>query len=166
MKNLNLPKEATFKGPALLWKRVLAFFLDIMIIDFVVGFPLRGILERVLPKAGFRESYDYLLVNPETSALISYVILLWGVLALLYFTILEYRLGQTVGKMLLNIKVEPSDKKMSFLHTIMRNLFIIPIFPFILLWIIDPLFMVFSKEKRRLSEVLSKTRTVETYLLR
>jgi uncharacterized RDD family membrane protein YckC len=159
---LNLPKERIFKGPALVWKRFFAFMIDLLIIDFVIGFPFRKLLLRMVPAEEFSASYAYLVSNPSVVSLLTSVMILFGLLALLYFAVLEYRLGQTIGKMFVNIKVE-SGKGLTFLACLIRSMQFVLIFPFILLWIIDPLFMLFNKDGRRLSEILSGTRTVEWY---
>lgn len=165
MARLNLPKEATFKGPALIWKRMVAFMLDIIILDFVIGFPLRKVMTKVVPVNDFSGSYTYFLANPKATAILTVIIIFYGMLVMLYFAILEYHTGQTVGKIFTNIKVESDKKEISFFACLIRNMYFIFIFPFILLWVIDPLFMLFTKEKRRLSEILSGTRTVEVYSL-
>lgn len=162
-KGLNLPKEATFKGPALIWKRVLAFVIDILIINFVIGFPFRRLIAGIVPARDFSNSYAYISSNQKLVGLLSLIMILFGLLAILYFAILEYKMGQTVGKMFMNIKVEA--EQLTFFSCLIRSMFLIFIFPFVLLWVIDPLFMFFTKDKRRLSEILSKTRTIEIYLL-
>ena len=163
---LNLPKEATFVGPAVVWKRIAAFIVDMIILDFVIGTPLRSVLTNIVPNKGFSDTYSYLSTNSKIAAAISLIFFMYGILAILYFAILEYKTGQTIGKMLFNITIKSDREDMSFLQCIMRSIYLLMIFPLILLWIADPVFMIFSKEKRRLSEIISKTRTIEVYLLR
>jgi len=163
MVRLNLPKERTFKGPAALWKRVLAFMVDFLIIDFVIGQPFQKVFAKVVPAAGFSESLGYLQSSPEKLTLLSFAMIFYGLLALLYFSILEYKTDQTIGKMFMRIKVESEHK--SYFMFLVRSLFLLFIFPFMLLIILDPIFMLFNKEGKRLSEILSKTRTVEVYAL-
>ncbi len=163
MVRLNLPRQATFKGPAALWKRIAAFFIDFFLLDFVIGSPFQKIIGKYLPMSSFSEAYAYYQSSPETFASLSIIMVAYGLLALLYFSILEYKTGQTIGKMLLKVKVE-ADHQNYFLYLI-RSMFLLFLFPFMLLIIIDPVFMMFNKEGRRLSEILSKTRTVEVYTL-
>jgi uncharacterized RDD family membrane protein YckC len=164
MPKLNLPKQPTFQGPAAIWKRIIAFAIDLIILDFVIGYPLQGAILGVLPQAGFMQSYQYVNANPQAAQALNLVMVVFGLLALLYFAILEYKLGQTVGKMFMNIRVK-YDQRLSFFQAVIRSMEFLLIFPFILLWVIDPLFMAFNKDGRRLSEILSKTRTVEVYNL-
>ena len=165
-KGLNLPKERTFKGPALIWKRVLAFLADILVLNLVVFFPFKKILSKMIPDLkSYSEAYNFILANQSYSKAIVLVSLVMALFAILYFVLLQYKLKQTIGMMLFNISVISEIKKLSVLQCIIRSIFLIPIFPFFLLWIIDPLFMIFTKTNQRLSEVLSKTKTVETYII-
>jgi uncharacterized RDD family membrane protein YckC len=54
---------------------------------------------------------------------------------------------------------ERSEGNLTFAQALLRNLFLLPFFPFYLLWLIEPLFYVFQGE--RLLEYWSKTETVE-----
>jgi uncharacterized RDD family membrane protein YckC len=165
-KGLNLPKERTFKGPALIWKRVLAFLADILVLNLVVFFPFKKILSKMIPDLkSYSEAYNFILANQSYSKVIVLVSVVMALFAILYFVLLQYKLKQTIGMMLFNISVISEIKKLSVLQCIIRSIFLIPIFPFFLLWIIDPLFMIFTKTNQRLSEVLSKTKTVETYII-
>ncbi|MBS3136467.1 RDD family protein [Candidatus Woesearchaeota archaeon] len=166
MPKLKLPKEPTYTGPAAIWKRALAFAIDMVILDIVIGSPFRKFFTSNLPQAGFTETLDYLTANPEAATAISAATGFIGILSLLYFAILESRLGQTVGKMLMKIKVHSDSGKIGFMAAAARSMYFIFIFPFILLWVLDPLFLIFTKENRRLSEIISKTKTVEVYTLR
>ncbi len=161
--NLNLPKDATFKGPASIWKRALAFAIDLLILDFVIGGFYRSLIAKLLPTD--IPSYNFFSANPKITSLISLITMFFGLLALLYFSIMEYKTGQTIGKMFVNIRVESDDSQFTYWQAITRSAYFIIFFPFFLLWIIDPIFMFFSKDKRRLMEVISRTRTVETYFL-
>ncbi|MBU1946035.1 MAG: RDD family protein [Nanoarchaeota archaeon] len=163
-KGLNLPKERTFTGPALVWKRILAFITDILIINAVVFFPFKRIIQGLIPDFGsYSEAYHFLISNQSYTARLTAVSLVMALFAILYFVILEHKLRQTPGKILMNIFVESEVKELGFLQCVVRSIFVIPAFPFFLLWVIDPVFMVFTKGNRRLSEILSRTRTVETY---
>jgi len=138
--------------PSSLWKRFGAFVFDILIIEFVLLYPFTSIAERAA------KSIDASFITFE-GPLIG---LIFSVAAIyiLYFALFEYYLGQTVGKMLMKIKsVSLTGKKMSFWQAICRNLFLLPVIPFILLWIIDPIFIIWKKIS--FSEILTKTATVE-----
>ena len=166
MPEISLPKEPTFHMPAPIWKRALALVIDLIILDVIIGMPFRKILEKYTPKGGISENLAYLESNPQAVIAFSAAIIFIGLLALLYFAVLEYRLGQSLGKMMLGLTVVSASGKITFFRSLVRNMYLIFIFPFSLLIIVDPVFMIFSKEHRRLSEVLSRTKTVEITALR
>jgi len=166
MKRLNLPEERAFIGPALIWKRIAAFFLDMMIINLVVLLPFRRLFQNIIPKEySFSEAYKFLSSSANFTSYISSISFVMSILIILYFLMLEKKMGQTIGKMLMKIYVVSDNKELRAWQLLARNLAFIPVFPFILLWVIDPLFMFFTKTNQRLSEILSKTRVVEKYSL-
>ena len=162
---LRLPKEKVFTGPASLFRRFFAFVIDLLVIDIVIFFPFRGILEKTMPKASYKEAYQFLISNPGYSKLISIIMVAAGILSIFYFALLEYKLNQSIGKMFLGVFVKNELKEKRFWQYLVRSMFLLPIFPFILLCILDPIFMFFTKNNQRLSEILSKTRTVQGYLM-
>ncbi len=165
-RGLKLPRERTFTGPALIWKRLLAFLADLLIINLIIFFPFRRIIQKAVPEfSSYSEAYSFFSSNQSYTATLTIVSLVMALFAVLYFVLLEYKIGQTPGKMFFNISIIGETKKISFWQFLVRSLFIIPVFPFILLWIIDPLFLFFTKTNQRLSEVLSKTKTIERYVI-
>lgn len=165
-KSLNLPKQRAFIGPALVWKRIVAFVIDIIVIEFVFLFPFQALMKKMVPESlTYSEAYNILNSNTEYMAIFSVIIFIISILAIAYFAILEYRFGQSIGKILMNIKVVGKNKRLAFWQCICRSLFLLPVFPFFLLWVIDPLYLFFNKSSQRLSEVLTKTRVVERYAL-
>lgn len=166
MKRLNLPKESTFTGPALLWKRIAAFFIDMAIINLVVLFPFRSLLQNIVPKDySFSEAYNLLSSSANYSSFLTSASFIMSILIILYFLMLERKMSQTIGKMLMKVYVISDGKELKTWQLLARNLVFIPIFPFVLLWILDPLFMFFTKTSQRLTEVLSRTKVVERYSL-
>lgn len=166
-RGLNLPKEQAFEGPALVWKRLLAFITDLLIINLVLFFPFKRIIQKSIPSfASYSEAYSFLTTHQSYTNNLTIVSIIMSLFAILYFALIEYKIQQTPGKILFNISIVSDTKKLSFWQFVVRSLFIIPIFPFFLLWIIDPLFMFFTKTNQRLSEILSKTKTVAIYIIR
>lgn len=166
MKRLNLPKERAFVGPALIWKRIAAFFIDIMIINLVVLFPFRSLFQNIVPKEySFSEAYRFLSSSTSYTSYISSISFIMSILVILYFLMLEMRMGQTIGKMLMRVYVVSYSNNLKTWQLLTRNLVFIPIFPFVLLWILDPLFMFFTRTNQRLTEILSRTGVVEKYSL-
>ncbi len=165
MKRLNLPTERTFVGSALVWKRIVAFFIDMLIITLFILFPFRRLFEDIIPKTySFTEAYRF-LISAENASYTVIVYLAASILMFLYFYILERRMGQSIGKKIMGIYVTSDANKVKGWQYLVRNLFLISIFPFDLLIIVDPLFMLFHKNSQRLSEILSNTKVVEIYKL-
>src|SRR3989338_1498001 len=164
MKNLNLPKEHMFTGPALVWKRGAAFVIDILILAFFGLFPFRSLLESMAPKeASFSETL--MSLNSGNSAAFFWTYSVISILAFMYFFLMEKNMSQTIGKKVMNIYVTSDSGRLSAWQALLRNMIFIPLFPFDFLMVADPFFMFFMKSGRRLSEILSKTNVVETYSL-
>ena len=164
MVRLNLPKERVFIGPALIWKRIAAFFIDIVILDIVVLYPFRNLFQKFIPKDySISEAYKLISTSTNFTGFISSVSLIMSVLVILYFMMLEKRMGQSIGKALFKIYIASDNKDLKSWQLLVRNLAFIPVFPFVLLWVLDPLFMFFTKTNQRLCEILSRTKVVEKY---
>jgi len=88
-----------------------------------------------------------------------------AILSLAYFSFFEYKLGQTPGMMLLKLKVisTESKKKLGFWKIVLRNIYVFPYFPFSILWVVEPLMIIFKRE--RILELMTKTKTVEEVLV-
>lgn len=166
MPRLNLPKEKTFIGPALVWKRIAAFFIDMIVINLVVLFPFRKLFQSIVPKNySFSEAYKFLSASTSYTGFITSVSFIMAMFIISYFFMFEGKMGQTIGKALMRIYVVSDSTALKPWQLLTRNLVFIPIFPFVLLWALDPLFMFFTKTNQRLTEILSKTRVVEKYTL-
>jgi len=146
---------------ASIWKRLLAFLIDLAVLEFIVFFPFNRLLRSAMPKnMGIKESYNFFLHSGPGSMMATLSIII-SFIALLYFVLLEYKIGQTIGKIMLNLYVVGEEKEIKAWQAIVRSMFLIPLFPFMALWIIDPVYLAFIGKNKRLSEVLSKTKVVE-----
>jgi len=159
-----MPRKKIIEGPAFLWKRIAALVADLLIINLVIVFPFQGILEKLIPQglsmSGLSEFFNN---NPETAGLATSIIVVIGILAMIYFSIMEYKTKQTIGKKLFSIFVVSETKELKLWQCFVRNLHWFLFAPFILLWIIDPIYMLFNKESKRLTEVLSKTKVIQQF---
>lgn len=167
--DLNLPEKRVFIGPANIWKRMLALVIDLLVLDFfVIGF-FRDILMNIVGEPSSIMTTVLLLEqNAQAMRSITLIFMLMVMLAMAYFALLQYTIGQTVGGILLNINVVQQVSEKEFVRPnlwqcVTRNLFLIPAVPFIFLWIADPLYMIFAKKGQRLTEWLSQTKVVERY---
>jgi len=150
-------KNKLVKARAL--KRLMAFLVDIILLNFIVAAPFRGLLSAIMPEGDFNQVFNALTSNPDLVHQFNLIYIIIGVLAFIYFTLSEFKLQQSLGKMLFGLYVVGIEKRPSLLQVAIRNIFLIPVFPFILLIIIDPILLMFTH--RRLSDIIAKTDVVE-----
>ena len=133
-------------APVKLWKRVLAFIIDSMIINIIIVFPF----------SGFFKNVELETIN-QSGAQVFLVGLLICLLTLLYWTVLEYTLHQSVGKALLNIYVRSKNKELKLWQCLVRNLTKVSL----LLIFIDSLNVIFKEGYQRYFEKISKTEVID-----
>ncbi|MBN2421804.1 RDD family protein [Candidatus Woesearchaeota archaeon] len=165
MPRLNLPKKRKIEVNASLWKRIIAFIVDCFII-LIVAYPLFNVMMDYIPVPSLETDIissvnymnSFLLTNPEIKNRINTVNLFILVIAFLYFLVMEFKLQQTPGKMLLKLDIRSIVKKqnkLGFWQCFVRNLFIL----FNFIFLIDIVYYVIKGQ--RLSDVLAKTKVVE-----
>jgi len=137
------------------WTRVLAYVIDIFIVNSIIVRPLNNLLKF----SGNIDIKNLLSFLESLIILRSFLIitLVSGVITILYWSVLEYKVQQTLGGLLLNIKVKSEVKKISFLQFLIRN--ITKISPAIL--VIDSIQVLYSDKKQRFTEKWSKTITIK-----
>jgi uncharacterized RDD family membrane protein YckC len=161
---LNLPKENTFIAPASLLKRFISYFIDLLIVNFIIISPFEKILKRIIPELSFSEAYLYIQTNPGVANIIFFLSIVVGILIVAYFTGFEYLAQQTPGKMLMKqCIVKETGPELRLRNYLISNLTFLPVFPFILLWIIDPIYMIISPKNQRLMERLARILVIERY---
>lgn len=144
------------KEPSLLFQRLIAFGLDLIIINLTILAPFQTYLLGVLKTDRITPA---VLNNPEVLSMMYPAVLFGAIFAFFYFSLLDYALGQTVGKIIMNLKVKSEKGRLSLFQSMLRNLIILPFFPFTFFWFADPIYYFFFRQKeQRLSEVLSKTK--------
>ncbi len=136
-----------------IWRRGIAQVIDIIIsfiIFTLIGFSFAPVFNG-LTHTGF-----HLTGLP---ALI--VIFLSGMAVLAYFTILESELGQTLGKLVMKIKVVKEDgSSCDYPSSLIRNaLRVVDWLPF--LYIIGVVFITRSEPKQRLGDLFAGTVVIE-----
>lgn len=162
---MELPVQRVYLGPASVIKRLLAFLVDVVLLDVVILLPFGGIIERVMPFWSFGTA----MIVPTFSLLL----LLYGmsIVIFLYFVLFEHYLLQTPGKMLFGlfvVKVSQKDaapERVTLEQAVVRSLQTMPIIPFIFLWFIDPVFVLLSRNGQRMLERWSQSLVVERYAL-
>ncbi|MBN1503381.1 RDD family protein [Candidatus Woesearchaeota archaeon] len=163
MDKLELPKKRKIVADASPIKRILAFIIDLFIIEFVIGSPFSGAISGIMPNSTNLSEYRSMAANPSLSDRFYWLFLAMFFLIFLYFVVFEAKLHQTPGKMIMKLYVRGIQKKntLSIWQICLRNLIFLPIFPFILLWVVDPIFLLVKKQ--RFSDILAKTKVIEVY---
>lgn len=144
------PRTAKISQEASFLRRAGAFLFDILLIDIVITAPFTPLFTSMVARVRTTDVFELTYTNTELTA-----IMLVFLIAYLYFVVFEYVLGQTVGMSLLNIHSDGDDRLFTML---VRNSFLLPFFPFVMFWIIEPLAIMFKR--RGVLEYLTKTRTV------
>ncbi len=157
MAKFNIPGLNGLKS-APIWRRLLAFGIDVAALDLIVLSPFQKLLEDILPAKDYSAIQLHLTQNPNLTNTLTTVLFFAGIVMLLYFSILDYK-ANTIGKKLMKIKAVSETKELKYWQCLVRSMFVVPVFPFILLWIIDPLYVFFNPGQQRLLERLSKTKT-------
>jgi len=161
----NLPKEKSFVAPASLLKRFLSYLIDLFIINFIIISPFGKILKKIIPETtSFAETYQYIQSNPEITTALTLLSLIIGILIVAYFTLFEYFMQQTPGKILMKQHItKEKGRELRFINYFVSNLTFLPFFPFILLWIIDPIYMIISPKNQRFMEKIARILVIEKY---
>lgn len=158
--NLRLPKSRFMIANP--FKRIAAFLIDLFLMQMLVISAFGTYFQNIVPKdMEFEAIYAFLVSSPDILTNIYYSFIAIGALMLLYFAYMEYKYSQTIGMMIFKLYAEPTEtESLSFFQCVLRNIYLIPIFPiFPMLWVIDIFYFLFKGE--RLSEKFSKTKTTE-----
>ena len=85
-RGLNLPKARTVTGPALLWRRVIAFLADVLIVNLVIFFPFKKIIQKSIPAfTSYSEAYKFISANRAYNKTLTVISLVMFLFAFLYF---------------------------------------------------------------------------------
>src|SRR3989344_9156093 len=104
-----------------IWKRGFALLLDIIIIQVIVNLAFKSQIKEQISNGSFIEIYNSINQNYSLYApLLLKLSIITALLSLLYFTLLEWKLNQTIGKMVFKIKVMP--KRLEFWQALVRNI--------------------------------------------
>ncbi len=130
-----------------LWKRVVAYIIDIFVVSFLVVTPFSGFFD-----ADVESFADLFAFNFSSEVILVGVAI--AILTLFYWTFLEWRYQQTVGKILLRIRVKGN---ITLWQAITRNVTKLST----LVLILDVLYMFYTKNHQRYFEKLSRTEVVD-----
>ena len=150
--------------PVSLWKRVFAYFVDLAVINFIVVLPFQKVMQKMVEVKSekFMELFRFFEGNPETIKTVFFVSLLVSILTILYWAVLEFKLKQSVGKMLFKIYVRNTKKgNLKFSQCLIRNITKVSLIPIAL----DSLYMIFTKQHQRYFEKISNTEVIDKNLM-
>ena len=157
-----------FYGSPSVLKRIISLLLDLVIINLVIIRPFRGlIVENIGKSTDFSETLSMLNSNPEITSMMTSILFISSLLAIIYFSVLEWKFGQSIGQMIMNLYVQPEKNKkdMKYLQCLVNNMFVLPFFPVVLLWVIDPIYLFYTGGNQRLSERISGTKIMQEYVV-
>ena len=137
------------------WKRLVALIIDLVVFGIILG-----ILFKIFPGTCIEGACDIRIYigSIEMCGLVAWLFLL---LDFLYYIILEWKLGGTLGKLAIGIRVknlegEQIDIKASLIRNILRIVDFLPFF------YIGGVFLILcSKRNQRLGDKIAKTVVVE-----
>ncbi|MDP3917498.1 MAG: RDD family protein [Nanoarchaeota archaeon] len=139
-----------------LWRRAFAYVIDLIFIMAVVFLPMKNLYGGAY-SGDFESIYGFFSQAGDFSFGFFMYSLIVAVLTILYWALLEYYIGQSVGKIAMGIRVVNLEKiKLKFMQCFTRN--ISKASTFVLL--LDVLYGVVKKDQRRYFEVISNTRVV------
>ena len=146
-----------------IWKRVFAYVIDILILQFIVNIIFYNKIKYIkYDNLSIADLYKAIELTPESKHVLIMMGIMLTILSLVYFTLLEFKYRQTLGKMLFKIKVRSYSKKITLLQAFIRNIPKSLMFISYLntIFIIDLFFLIFSGA--RLFERLSRTYVSKT----
>ncbi|MFT4326382.1 MAG: RDD family protein [Candidatus Woesearchaeota archaeon] len=135
----------------MLLKRIGAFALDLVILRMFVLFPLDFVILRYITDPSV-VNQDFLMQNPDIVRVLIIIWTFYTVLAIIYFSMYEFLVGNTPGKFVFGLKVKGIK---TFAQSLVRSLQLFAIIP---LWIFDLMPLLYSEQ--RLFERYSKTEVV------
>ncbi|MGM5480865.1 MAG: RDD family protein [Nanobdellota archaeon] len=149
--NLNLPQEKRMIIDGRIDKRAVGFLIDLVLLYILILPPLSKLV--VGAPQGISGIFNYVTSIPL--GVLTIISATAGLALLLYFSLFEHYLGYTPGMRLMGLQTQTLSLSQAF----MRNLFVVPVFPFSLLFILE-LYYLF-KYKQRFLEQVSDTKTIE-----
>ncbi len=143
MQNVKSLKFVNKNVPVPFGRRFIAFLIDFIVVNLVVGLPFYPYLIKFDSFSSIINSNDYVF------NILAFVL---GLSLVFYFSILEYKTGQTLGKAIFGIYVIPLvNKQLTFSQILLSNLTI----PFSIVLLVDVLYMFFKGNNQRLFETFS-----------
>ena len=155
-------KQIQIEAP--IWRRLAAFLFDYLILSIIILVPIDRLMQKLIPTTSIRG-----LMQASTEAIIPllFLLLLSGIIASLYFIIIETKLRQSVGKILMNIEIITLPKKetLPFRQASTRTIGVLMLYLFPLVSLVDAIYALFNKDKQRYFERITNTKVVMKTLI-
>lgn len=142
------------------WKRAISFAIDVVLVWMFLLTPFWTLIRKATPGEDFSQAISFLAEHPKSVVSMNMITVFLALVVLAYFMILQHVTGSTIGMLTMRLRVKSLHNHSNWWQMLVRNLFLIPFFPFIMFLITEPVSLILSKGKYRLLEKLSKTRTV------
>jgi len=139
-----------------LWRRVVAYVIDAAVLTLIL-LPLQPSIEAQF--TSFSAFYDYFASRPSVAWQFSLTLIITLLFSLAYWSILEYKYQQTLGKFLLGIYVVSKQKTLTYKQCLLRNIAKLST----LLLLLDSLYLFFKHTNQRYSETLAGTDVMMHY---
>ena len=147
--------------PAALWKRVVSYLIDLFLVNLVVLVPFQPVLEGLTGSFQDKSLLEiYAFFQAGGSDLLGTFLTLSLIIATLtvaYWTILEYKIQQSVGDVILHLFVRSETRELTLWQCVLRNISKVSTLPAA----IDSLLVFFTPLRQRYFEKASKTYVVE-----
>ncbi|MBT3262353.1 RDD family protein [Candidatus Woesearchaeota archaeon] len=132
-------------------KRIMAYFIDMLVVSLVMYFPMKGLFSGMI---GDEETFSSLFAaSNEMSFSIFLLDFVLALVFILYFALLEFKLSQTVGKMMMGLEVKSVIGELTFRQCFMRNISKMSV----MFLFIDSIYGLFKGTRRRFLEKYSST---------
>ncbi len=141
-------RNVLMKQPAPFFRRFFAYLIDALLLVIIIYLPLQT-QTPLQTDAFFSDTF-------ELSTSIIALATLAALLSIFYWAILEFFLHQSIGKMIMRIKVISDTNTLTFAQCILRNITKMSSLPLLIDCI--PIF----KKRKRFSEYIAKTSVVVT----
>lgn len=156
--DLKLPVDKVLERDAGFWKKLGAFVIDMVFLFFLIYSPL---IVFFMPSAEFNnteQAMSFLESNPGAMRELNAGLLVISVIYYAYFFGMEWYNKATFGEHLLGLKAVSDRNGLSITQLLSRN---VVRGLFSTLYFFDLLVVVFRKDNRSFSEIVSGTSTVE-----
>lgn len=167
--DLNIKKKTIIVN-APMWKRIVAFLIDYMILEFFILSPFNNLIENMINTNSLEDIFAIFSGNSQNLHYFVYISIFMSIIAALYFIIMEKKWGQTIGKMIMKLDImnlEVKSKKeaigsIGFNKVLVRSIGILFLYIFPIITIADFIYAYFNKENQRWLEKATSTKTVST----